>query len=398
MQKIIQVMWIGSLFMLFLMGCSPSTTEPINSENTAPSTEEGNEEAEIPAEPIETPVEILPANLSETYWDLITLSGVDVSGQNMTLNLGNNNAVSGSDGCNSFQSSYTAENGQFVFDGPFISTMMACGDMTLSDQYTAALSTAGKGYQNQGQLIIESPEGNLVYTPAVFAELTNTKWTLNSLSDGEAVMSMPIDQNIFFTIEGNSVNGSGGCNNFGGAVDVNGDQISFGDVFSTEMFCEGDGVSEREAEFLTALSQVASFSIVRDTLTLFDQTDGIIAVFNQAVESNGVMGRQWTLLNYIVGGDAAVPAPQGTNIYFEILEDGTMAGNSGCNMFNGMATIDGNSMSAGPFATTRMACAENIMEVEMVVLSLLEQTSSFAIEGGRLLLFSADGLWLAEFN
>ena len=46
------------------------------------------------------------------------------------------------------------------------------------------------------------------------------------------------------------------------------------------MFCEADGVSERESEFLAALDQAASYTILRQSLSLLDGTGQIIGTFS----------------------------------------------------------------------------------------------------------------------
>ena len=63
------------------------------------------------------------------------------------------------------------------------------------------------------------------------------------------------------------VNGNVGCNGFGGTYEIDGDKITFSDVVSTLMFCEGP-VGDQELGTLAVLSDTASYVIDAATLTL----------------------------------------------------------------------------------------------------------------------------------
>ena len=58
-------------------------------------------------------------------------------------------------------------------------------------------------------------------------------------------------------------------------------------------------------------------------------------------------------------------------------EPGKIAGNGSCNRFFGTAEINGSAIKLGPLASTRMACAENVMDQETKYLQRLQSAERF---------------------
>lgn len=61
-------------------------------------------------------------------------------------------------------------------------------------------------------------------------------------------------------------------------------------------------------------------------------------------------------------------------------------GFSGCNRFNGSYTIDGNNITFGPMASTRMMCREEANTIERQMLDALSQVNSFLLNDNELTL------------
>ena len=259
---------IGIGLILTMGACTP-TVEPADTQSAQePPT----------AQPEKPTADIL--DLDGSIWDLHSFDGADKSENVITLQLAEG-IVSGSDGCNRFSNGYRLENNSLTVEGPFISTMMACpdADMELSGKYLQALESAGAISLVDGMLTIQTGEGELIFKAPESAGIEDTKWVLNSTRTDLGVVSMAIDQNIFFSITGGMANGYGGCNSFDANVTIDGLQISFSEIASTEMFCDGDGVAEREAEFFGVLNHAKTYKILRQALTLFDENGETIATF-----------------------------------------------------------------------------------------------------------------------
>jgi putative lipoprotein len=89
------------------------------------------------------------------------------------------------------------------------------------------------------------------------------------------------DAGIFlqFAADG-KVQGSGGCNNFAGSYEIDGEAISVGPLAATRMMCPGP-VSDNEDRFFAALQKVAVFERERIRLTLKDDEGNVVVEFIQ---------------------------------------------------------------------------------------------------------------------
>ena len=79
-----------------------------------------------------------------------------------------------------------------------------------------------------------------------------------------------------------------------------------------------------------------------------------------------------------------------TTLHF--LEQGAVAGDTGCNRYRGSAEISGASISFGPMAGTRKACAPSLMDQEMKFYQAIAKVVSWEVpDTGLLHLRDADG-------
>lgn len=103
-------------------------------------------------------------------------------------------------------------------------------------------------------------------------------------------------------------------------------------------------------------------------------------------DSLGVEGPQWVLTD--VGPDADAGVAMSTLK----LEGGTASGSAGCNSFSGTYTLDGDSLSFGPLASTQMACIpDEVGDLETAVLAGLDATEAYEVDGETLTLKDGDG-------
>lgn len=97
----------------------------------------------------------------------------------------------------------------------------------------------------------------------------------------------------------------------------------------------------------------------------------------------------WNLTAY---GPSASPTPavpdSGAQITFS--EDGTVAGNSGCNGFGGKYNVEGDQITFSEIVSTLMACDAARMAQEAAVHQVLSDTATFNIEGSTLTLTNND--------
>jgi heat shock protein HslJ len=109
------------------------------------------------------------------------------------------------------------------------------------------------------------------------ADPTERTWRLTQLEGAPPVEGSLID----LTIQGGVASGSAGCNNYTGSAEVNVDEGTMTrgpDIASTRMACE-QAIMDQEQRYLTALTQVTTYEMANDTLTLLDANDVALATF-----------------------------------------------------------------------------------------------------------------------
>jgi len=74
-----------------------------------------------------------------------------------------------------------------------------------------------------------------------------------------------------------------------------------------------------------------------------------------------------------------------------VAEDGRAGGKGGCNNYFAQASVEGNSISFGSPASTRMACPEPAMQQEAAFFAALAAVAAYRQEGEHLLLTDANG-------
>ena len=74
-------------------------------------------------------------------------------------------------------------------------------------------------------------------------------------------------------------------------------------------------------------------------------------------------------------------------------DDGAVSGSTGCNRITGRAAVSGSPavIEFGPLATTKMACAPEVNEIEQAVLRVLNGTVQTSIDADELKLSGTDG-------
>ena len=92
----------------------------------------------------------------------------------------------------------------------------------------------------------------------------------------------------------------------------------------------------------------------------------------------------------LAGSEWGVAGETGKSARFvQFRSDGKLGGHSGCNRFAGTYTQKDNTLTMGPFATTRMACQPEVMERERRFLAMLSNVRH--VEGAHLKLTLKDG-------
>ncbi len=316
-----------------------------------------------------------------------------------------NGSVGGNDGCNNFGASYVVD-GASITITPGPTTLMACPP-PIDEQaagFNAALAQAAAYSIDGTTLTLTDTDGNVLATFEAVepTALEGTTWVVTMLNNGkEAVVGVIPDSELtaVFNPDG-TLNGNGGCNNYFGGFAVDGDSISIGELGMTEMACtEPEGLMDQEQQYLAALQTAATYSIQANRLEL-RTADGALAVSFEARPAAELAGTAWNVVNFNNGNEAVVTVINGTELTANFGADGTLNGSAGCNNYNAGYTVDGDTISIGPAASTRMLCSEpeGVMEQEAQYLAALSTAATWRIDGDQLELRTADGAIAAIFQ
>jgi len=107
------------------------------------------------------------------------------------------------------------------------------------------------------------------------ASITGT-WRLVSYGDPANPTPAAADIDTSIEFKDGQVTGNVGCNGFGGTYEVDADKITFSDVVSTLMFCEGPA-GDHELGTLAVLRDSATYVLDGDALTI-TSADGSAAI------------------------------------------------------------------------------------------------------------------------
>ncbi|MFW5748975.1 MAG: META domain-containing protein, partial [Chloroflexota bacterium] len=274
-------------------------------------------------------------DLSGTAWELVSIGGSAVlDDTTITLAFGPADQAAGSAGCNSYSSVYAVEGDSISFTLP-VATLMACMDAGVMEQeqaYLSALPAATTFEIVDGDLVVTYGEGELLVFESQPA-LAGSSWTLVMI-DGAAPLA---DTSLTLTFgQDNRLSGSGGCNSFGAAYSVNGQNINIAMPISTLMACSPEAVMEQEQAYLAALEAATTFEITDGQLTII-HGDGQQLVFEAQPTLADTM---WALIS--LGGEDVM---DGTAVTLQFGPAGEAFGSTGCNNFRTTYVRDGDSLT-----------------------------------------------------
>ena len=231
------------------------------------------------------------ATLEGTSWKLVSYftandSAVDVLPGTAITALFRRGEISGSGSCNRYAGTYTVS-GEKLTVNAVGTTLMYCSPEELMAQeklFLADLNLAASYKILGNQLQVFDREGYVLLTYKALepSPLVGTTWGLTSYNNGKGALASPLagsDSTAVFGADGN-VAGSGGCNSYSAAYEVDGLRISISQATSTMMACaEPEGIMEQETAYLAALQTATRYEIEGDELVLLSGEGSKAAVF-----------------------------------------------------------------------------------------------------------------------
>ncbi len=236
--------------------------------------------------------------------------------------------------------------------------------------------------------------------------LAGTEWTLVSLGapGAETPVVLGSEVTLQFDAQGHA-GGSAGCNSYGGSYQVQDGMLSFGEVVSTMMACAEEGIMQQEQQYLSALGTTGEYEIVADqlvisyndgqealtfTMGLPAPTETPTTAAGTPVAENPLAGTEWALVSFGASG-TETSLVAGSEITLSFDAQGRAGGSASCNSYGSDYEVQDGSLSFGPAASTKMACAgEGIMQQEQQYLAALEAAGEYELTADRLVITYGD--------
>ena len=252
-----------------------------------------------------------------------------------------------------------------------------------------------KTYELQGDQLVEISSQEVTGGAQAAGTLEGSSWILTSLNGTEPLPETTITASFG---EDGTLNGTNGCNRYGAAYQVDGDNIAINLGPTTMMACP-DPVMKQADDYMAALASAVTYQIQGDTLELSDAGGIVVATFT--TQPTGLAGTSWNVLFYNNGTGGVVSVIIGTELTADFGQDGNLTGSAGCNNYTAAYEADdqGN-ISIGPAASTFMMCSdpEGIMEQEQEYLTALQSAATYRVEGNTMEMRTAEGSTAASFE
>jgi heat shock protein HslJ len=235
-----------------------------------------------------------PTALTDTNWQLTGYNNgkegfaSTLAGTEITAKFGEEGTLSGSAGCNQYNTSYEISNatptGGSLSIGMVATTMMMCGEpegiMEQEQAYLTAIESVTSFEIEGEQLNLYDHQGTRMaaYIVQPATALVGTQWEVTFYNNGRGgYTSVLLDTQLTALFgEDGSLTGSAGCNNYTSSFQVedptaDSGSISIGPAATTRMMCaEPEGIMDQEQAYLAALQSAASYTIEGDQLELTD--------------------------------------------------------------------------------------------------------------------------------
>jgi heat shock protein HslJ len=221
-------------------------------------------------------------------WELSELNGESIkfnindSKAFLQFSPGQINSVSGSTSCNRLTGSFELSGSNSITFKPLAITEMACLNNKIENPFLEMMGRVKNWSIVNNQLLLGNGQTILAKFNAIQlgdAKLNGT-WEMNYIT-GKRIAFEGLYPNkkpmLIFQFPSNEVRGNTSCNGFGGRVTIDGNKISFSNLVSTLMACEGNG----EQSFVQALKNVVSYSFTDENTLVLHDKNGMLMRFTR---------------------------------------------------------------------------------------------------------------------
>lgn len=228
---------------------------------------------------------------TETFWELQTLEGKDVSrftnnNQKVGFTLHKeDNKISGFAGCNNFFGTYKFETGNRIRFSSLGATAMACPDVAFNEHEFLKIFDLADNYTLDGNTLSlnvgrRAPLAIFKKVEKPIDGITEKYWKLKTLEGKEVKIGDNQEREVYFMLKNkdNRVTGFAGCNTIMGTYTLeDGNRIRFTQMATTKMTCPD--IAFNESEFLEVFELADNYRITGDRLELNVGRRAPLAVF-----------------------------------------------------------------------------------------------------------------------
>ena len=184
--------------------------------------------------------------------------------------------LSANAGCNSMGGKVSTADGKLSVNGLGMTEMGCDAPRHAQDDWFAKFIQAEPAWKLEAdKLTVTGGSTSLVLQDRETAEpdkpLDGTKWSLETVVTGQTASHSMGSEQAHFTISGERVTGSTGCNSFQGIVSRTGNKLTFGELATTRKACAGEQATLEKA-ILDGLKTEVTYSIEANKLQLRDAT------------------------------------------------------------------------------------------------------------------------------
>jgi heat shock protein HslJ len=355
------------------------------------------------------------ATLTDTEWQLISLSGnPPLEGTQITLKF-EESWLSGFAGCNGYgggpdSGAYNAAAEGGLSIPAFAITVEFCpspeGVMQQERAYVDALTNATAYRLTADGLEIKDAAGETVLTYIRREEsdmdpsdLVGTAWQLDAMNGTRTVEGSSITL-VFH--DAHRVSGHAGCRDYVAAYQAEGNDLGFTFTAMLGAVCSEEALIEGEGDYTTALGWTDRFRLSEGKLELLSARGESLLFEPLPEEARAALeGPTWSLLAFVEpdpaeGMPAPLPLPTEPITGSEItvtFSEGKLTGSAGCNMYAAAYRPDGDSLAIEGLEFTEMACLDpdGVLQQEDHYLGVLKDVIAGHVYGGQLWLETSDG-------
>jgi len=242
-----------------------------------------------------------------------------------------------------------------------------------------------------------TPEETAIVESPKFEDI---HWRLVDYRSESGEMTPMLEQTtVGVKFSGGKLGGSAGCNRyFGSYVLGEGNQLSLGsEMGSTQMACIPE-VMDQEQRYLSLLGQVVAVDRAEDHLLLKDADSTVLLKF-VATEPATLENTEWQATG-INNGKGGVVSSATTSRSTAVFAGDQLSGTGGCNRFTATYETEGDQITIGPAAATRMFCnePEGIMDQEQQYFEALGRARTFSLTPEKLELRDGGGALQVSFR